>query len=86
MRGWGSMADLQLFPHWRGRFEGMRPTISRMDGDAVLRTIDGTLLSDGEVNSLRHLIQSPDVRFHPLLPYCRSLTNIDGSRLDSPIS
>lgn len=60
-----------LFPHWRGRFEGMRPTISRMDGDAVLRTIDGTLLSDGEVNSLRHLIQSPDSHFLkvPVLPF-----------------
>ncbi|KAF6753761.1 hypothetical protein DFP72DRAFT_990670 [Ephemerocybe angulata] len=55
-----------LFPHWRGRFEGSRPVVA---GDG--RGFEGGLLSEGEVNSLRHLIQSPDSHFLkvPVLPF-----------------
>ncbi|KAF5338090.1 hypothetical protein D9611_014193 [Ephemerocybe angulata] len=55
-----------LFPHWRGRFEGSRPVVV---GEG--RGFEGGLLSEGEVNSLRHLIQSPDSHFLkvPVLPF-----------------
>ncbi|RXW19467.1 hypothetical protein EST38_g6393 [Candolleomyces aberdarensis] len=60
-----------LFPSWRGTFEGPNPSLVRLEGDLISRAIEVGLLTDSEINSLRHLIQSPDSHFLkvPVLPF-----------------
>ena len=58
----------QLFPSWRGHFDGSRPSLAGLDNEEVISTLETGLISDQELTSLLHLIRSPDVRrFDPIL-------------------
>ncbi|TFK20383.1 hypothetical protein FA15DRAFT_659135 [Coprinopsis marcescibilis] len=62
-----------LFPSWRGRFDGTRPSLAGLEGDGIIRAFEGGLLTDNDLGALRRLIQSPDSHFLkvPVLPfYC----------------
>ncbi|CCM05864.1 uncharacterized protein FIBRA_08100 [Fibroporia radiculosa] len=60
-----------LFPSWQGNFEGSRPSLSGLDNERVISTLQRGLLSEVELNSLLHLIRSPDSHFLkvPSLPF-----------------
>ena len=57
------LTGVQLFPSWKGRFDGGRPSLAGLEGDSIIRALEGGLLTDVDINSLRRLIQEPDVRF-----------------------
>lgn len=58
---------LQLFPAWRGTFDGSRPSLAGLDNDHVISALESGLMTEGEVVALLHLIRSPDVR--PLIMF-----------------
>ncbi|GBE87667.1 hypothetical protein SCP_1103440 [Sparassis crispa] len=66
-----------LFPAWQGNFDGSRPSLSGLDNERVISTLQRGLFSEGELNALLHLIRSPDSHFLkvPSLPF-HSLTSI----------
>ena len=51
----------QLFPSWQGNFDGSRPSLTRLDNERVIATLQHGLISEPELKSLLHLIRSPDV-------------------------
>ncbi|KAF9527407.1 hypothetical protein CPB83DRAFT_394674 [Crepidotus variabilis] len=63
------MAD--LFPHWRGNFQGSRPSLNGLDSARLIGALEGGLLSDSEIVGLVHLIREPDSHFLkvPSLPF-----------------
>ncbi|KZT10477.1 uncharacterized protein LAESUDRAFT_644997 [Laetiporus sulphureus 93-53] len=60
-----------LFPSWQGNFDGSRPSLSGLDNERVISTLQRGLLSEADLNSLLHLIRSPDSHFLkvPSLPF-----------------
>ncbi|KAG2003629.1 hypothetical protein CC2G_004218 [Coprinopsis cinerea AmutBmut pab1-1] len=62
---------MNLFPSWRGRFDGARPSLAGLEGEAIIRALEGGLLTEGDLASLRRLIQEPDSHFLkvPVLPF-----------------
>ncbi|EMD31900.1 hypothetical protein CERSUDRAFT_119204 [Gelatoporia subvermispora B] len=60
-----------LFPSWLGNFDGGRPSLAGLDNEHVISTLQRGLLSEAELNSLLHLIRSPDSHFLkvPSLPF-----------------
>jgi hypothetical protein len=50
-----------LFPHWRGRFDGSRPSLAGLEGDRIIGALEGGLLTENEISGLLHLIREPDV-------------------------
>jgi hypothetical protein len=58
---------LQLFPAWRGTFDGSRPSLAGLDNDHVISALESGLMTEGEVVALLHLIRSTDVR--PLIMF-----------------
>ncbi|KAG6899617.1 hypothetical protein C0993_008697 [Termitomyces sp. T159_Od127] len=63
------MAD--LFPTWRGSFDGSRPSLAGLDSDQVIGALEGGLIGENEVVGLLHLIREPDSHFlkAPTLPF-----------------
>ncbi|KAG6844811.1 hypothetical protein H0H87_003477 [Tephrocybe sp. NHM501043] len=63
------MAD--LFPNWRGSFDGSRPSLAGLDNDQVIGALEGGLIGENEVVGLLHLIKEPDSHFlkAPSLPF-----------------
>ncbi|KAG6895436.1 hypothetical protein C0992_001222 [Termitomyces sp. T32_za158] len=53
------MAD--LFPTWRGSFDGSRPSLAGLDSDQVIGALEGGLIGENEVVGLLHLIREPDL-------------------------
>jgi hypothetical protein len=62
-----------LFPHWRGRFDGSRPSLAGLEGDRIISAFEGGLLTENEISGLLHLIREPDVRYS-LARLCFKLT------------
>ncbi|KAI0372029.1 hypothetical protein BV20DRAFT_940669 [Pilatotrama ljubarskyi] len=60
-----------LFPSWQGNFEGSRPSLAGLSNEMVISTLQRGLISEAELNSLLHLIKSPDSHFLkvPSLPF-----------------
>lgn len=58
-----------LFPSWRGRFDGIRPSLAGLSNDMVRSTLDAGLITEGELKALAHLIRAPDVSCGPSLWY-----------------
>ncbi|PCH45064.1 hypothetical protein WOLCODRAFT_133474 [Wolfiporia cocos MD-104 SS10] len=60
-----------LFPSWQGNFDGSRPSLSGLDNERVISTLQRGLLSEVELNCLLHLIRAPDSHFLkvPSLPF-----------------
>lgn len=52
----------QLFPNWRGTFDGSRPSLAGLDGDHVIDALEGGLMTENELKGLLYLIREPDVR------------------------
>jgi hypothetical protein len=52
----------QLFPTWKGGFEGSRPSLTGLRNDQVRGVLETGIMTDGELKALLHLVQSPDVR------------------------
>ncbi|KAF8886510.1 hypothetical protein BD779DRAFT_1673142 [Infundibulicybe gibba] len=63
------MAD--LFPNWRGSFDGPRPSLARLDGDRVIVALEGGVLTETELSGILFLIREPDSHFLkvPSLPF-----------------
>ncbi|KAH0581780.1 hypothetical protein H2248_011462 [Termitomyces sp. 'cryptogamus'] len=63
------MAD--LFPNWRGSFDGSRPSLAGLNSDQVISALEGGLIGENEVVGLLHLIKEPDSHFlkAPILPF-----------------
>ncbi|RDB30252.1 hypothetical protein Hypma_007304 [Hypsizygus marmoreus] len=63
------MAD--LFPNWRGSFDGTRPSLAGLDNERVIGALEGGLIGESEVVGLLHLIKEPDSHFlkAPSLPF-----------------
>ncbi len=51
----------QLFPSWKGTFDGARPSLANLDNEHVIATLQHGLISDSELKALMHLVRSPDV-------------------------
>lgn len=62
---------MALFPSWRGSFEGGKPSLAGVPHGAIGNALKTGLITEGELASLRKLIESPDSRFLkvPSLPY-----------------
>ncbi|KAI8986901.1 hypothetical protein BD414DRAFT_487416 [Trametes punicea] len=60
-----------LFPSWQGNFDGSRPSLAGLSNESVISTLQRGLVSEAELNSLLHLIKSPDSHFLkvPSLPF-----------------
>ncbi|KAI0764886.1 hypothetical protein C8Q74DRAFT_1006674 [Fomes fomentarius] len=60
-----------LFPSWQGNFDGSRPSLAGLGNEHVISTLQRGLISEAELNSLLHLIKSPDSHFLkvPSLPF-----------------
>ncbi|KAF8906851.1 hypothetical protein CPB84DRAFT_1844312 [Gymnopilus junonius] len=60
-----------LFPHWRGGFDGSRPSLADLEGDRLIGALEGGLLTEHEISSLLYLIREPDSHFLkvPSLPF-----------------
>ncbi|KDR76446.1 hypothetical protein GALMADRAFT_445568 [Galerina marginata CBS 339.88] len=60
-----------LFPHWRGGFDGSRPSLAGLHGDRIIGALEGGLLTEHEILGLLHLIREPDSHFLkvPSLPF-----------------
>jgi len=58
---------LKLFPHWRGGFDGSRPSLAGVEGERIIGALEGGLLTENEISGLLYLIREPDVRFPTLL-------------------
>ncbi|KAL1943938.1 hypothetical protein VTO73DRAFT_3756 [Trametes versicolor] len=60
-----------LFPSWQGNFDGSRPSLAGLSNENVISTLQRGLISETELNSLLHLIKSPDSHFLkvPSLPF-----------------
>ena len=60
---WGSSQPLsqQLFPHWRGKFDGSKPSLAGLEGDRIISALEGGLLTENGISGLLHLIREPDV-------------------------
>lgn len=56
-----------LFPSWRGRFDGTRPSLAGLGNEMVVSTLEAGLITEGELKALAHLIRAPDVSYRPLL-------------------
>ena len=50
-----------MFPSWQGNFDGSRPSLAGLGNEHVISTLQRGLISETELNSLLHLIKSPDV-------------------------
>ncbi|KAF8621342.1 hypothetical protein AX15_007873 [Amanita polypyramis BW_CC] len=63
------MAD--LFPNWRGTFDGSRPSLAGLDSDHVIDALEGGLMTENELKGLLYLIREPDSHFLkvPSLPF-----------------
>ncbi|KAF4616504.1 hypothetical protein D9613_008773 [Agrocybe pediades] len=63
------MAD--LFPHWRGSFDGCRPSLAGLEGDRIIGALESGLLTEQEISGLLFLIREPDSHFLkvPSLPF-----------------
>jgi hypothetical protein len=51
----------QLFPSWKGSFEGPRPSLTGLRNDQVKSALETGMMIDAELNALMRLVQSPDV-------------------------
>ncbi|KAG5653732.1 hypothetical protein H0H81_010989 [Sphagnurus paluster] len=60
-----------LFPNWRGSFDGSRPSLAGLDNERVICALEGGLIGESEVIGLLHLIKEPDSHFlkAPSLPF-----------------
>lgn len=63
----------QLFPNWRGTFDGSRPSLAGLEGTRIANALERGLLTEGEVSGLLHLIREPDVRTQWISPMNMSL-------------
>ncbi|KAF9447674.1 hypothetical protein P691DRAFT_760555 [Macrolepiota fuliginosa MF-IS2] len=63
------MAD--LFPQWRGGFDGSRPSLAGLQGERIINALEGGLLTENEITGLLYLIREPDSHFLkvPSLPF-----------------
>ncbi|KAH9831159.1 uncharacterized protein C8Q71DRAFT_861894 [Rhodofomes roseus] len=81
-----------LFPSWQGNFDGCRPSLSGLDNERVISTLQRGLISEAELNSLLHLIRSPDshflkvpsLPFHSLISILSKFPSDDDSRVFWP--
>ncbi|KAJ3507892.1 hypothetical protein NLJ89_g6050 [Agrocybe chaxingu] len=60
-----------LFPHWRGNFDGSRPSLAGLESERIIGALEGGLLTDNVISGLLHLINEPDSHFLkvPSLPF-----------------
>lgn len=60
-----------LFPHWRGGFDGSRPSLAGLEGERIIGALECGLLTENEIAGLLHLIREPDSHFLkvPSLPF-----------------
>ncbi|KIL60917.1 hypothetical protein M378DRAFT_13835 [Amanita muscaria Koide BX008] len=60
-----------LFPTWRGAFDGPRPSLAGLDSDHVIEALEGGLMTENELKGLLYLIREPDSHFLkvPSLPF-----------------
>ncbi|CAA7257303.1 unnamed protein product [Cyclocybe aegerita] len=60
-----------LFPHWRGNFDGSRPSLAGLESERIIGALERGLLTDNEISGLLHLINEPDSHFLkvPSLPF-----------------
>ncbi|PPQ71950.1 hypothetical protein CVT24_007915 [Panaeolus cyanescens] len=60
-----------LFPNWRGGFDGSRPSLAGLEGDRIIVALENGLLSENEIAGLLHLMKEPDSHFLkvPCLPF-----------------
>ena len=61
-----------LFPSWKGTFDGSRPSLSGLPNNpAVITALETGLLTPTELSALQHLIRSPAAHFlkAPELPF-----------------
>ena len=54
---------LQLFPHWRGGFDGSRPSLAGLESERIIGALESGLLTENEISGLLYLIREPDVSF-----------------------
>jgi hypothetical protein len=54
---------LKLFPHWRGGFDGSRPSLAGLEGERIIGALEGGLVTENEISGLLYLIREPDVCF-----------------------
>ncbi|KAG6821128.1 hypothetical protein H0H93_006467 [Arthromyces matolae] len=64
-----------LFPNWRGTFDGSRPSLAGLDSDQIITALEGGLISESEVVGLLHLIKEPDHRLCLSTPLSVSSAN-----------
>ncbi|KAH7922714.1 hypothetical protein BV22DRAFT_1131223 [Leucogyrophana mollusca] len=60
-----------LFPTWKGRFDGSRPSVNGLTHEQLIETFQAGLITEAELSCLLHLIRSPDSHFLkvPSLPF-----------------
>ncbi|KAF8970368.1 hypothetical protein BDZ97DRAFT_1902071 [Flammula alnicola] len=60
-----------LFPCWRGGFDGSRPSLAGVEGERIIGALEGGLLTENEISGLLYLIREPDSHFLkvPSLPF-----------------
>jgi hypothetical protein len=60
-----------LFPSWQGNFDGQRPSLAGLTNEQMMVALTNGLVTENELNSLLHLIRSPDSHFLkvPSLPF-----------------
>ncbi|KAG6853362.1 hypothetical protein C0991_004981 [Blastosporella zonata] len=60
-----------LFPTWRGSFDGSRPSLAGLDNDQVISALEGGLIGQNDIVGLLYLIKEPDSHFlkAPSLPF-----------------
>lgn len=70
----------QLFPRWRGTFDGSRPSLAGLQGEHIIGALEGSLLTENEITGLLYLIREPDVSInHPSYSNRLGLTDISNS-------
>jgi hypothetical protein len=52
-----------LFPSWQGRFDGSRLSLTGLPNEHDIQTLETGVMAEVKLNSLMHLIRSPDSHF-----------------------
>ncbi|KAH7882435.1 hypothetical protein F5I97DRAFT_1931615 [Phlebopus sp. FC_14] len=60
-----------LFPSWKGKFDGSRPSLTGLNNEQLAMALSAGLITNMELDALMHLVRSPDSHFLkvPSLPF-----------------